>query len=231
MGVRVPERRVYVAVLSNRTAEPFPFPVAQRLTSYVLDKPWEPKRVMVPEAALRDCAGVYRGDSKPDWTVTVEDGRLFTQPSGGGKSEALPLSESEFYYDGSMDRLQFERDAAGKVKALVRLGFAVEPKRAARTTETPKERKEVRLSPEQLDRCAGRYELEPGFVLEITREGESLFSQATGQTRVEIFAESETEFFLKVVDAQISFQIEGAGPAKGLVLHQGERNMSAKRIE
>jgi CubicO group peptidase (beta-lactamase class C family) len=231
MGVRVPERRVYVAVLSNRTAEPFPFPVAQRIASYLLGKPWEPKPITLSEAALRDYPGVYRGESPPTWTVTLENGRLFTQPSGGGKSEALPLSESEFFYEGSMDRLRFERDGAGRVTALVRLGFGVEPKRAARTTEKPKERREVRLSPEQLDRCVGRYELMPGFVLEITREGDRLFSQATGQPKIEIFAESETSFFLKAVDAQLSFQLEGAGPAKGLVLHQGGRDMPAKRLE
>jgi hypothetical protein len=77
----------------------------------------------------------------------------------------------------------------------------------------------------------GRYELAPGFVLEITREGDRLHSQATGQPKVEIFAESETEFFLKVVDAQLSFSLEAAGLAKGLVLHQGERDIPAKRLE
>jgi len=46
-----------------------------------------------------------------------------------------------------------------------------------------------------------------------------------------IFAESETEFFLKVVDAQLSFSLEAAGQAKGLVLHQGGRDIPAKRLE
>lgn len=94
----------------------------------------------------------------------------------------------------------------------------------------PKEGREVALSPEQLQRCVGRYELAPGFVLEVTRERDRLFSQATGQERVEIFAEAETEFFLKVVDAQLSFQLDGAGRAKALVLHQGGRDITAKRL-
>ncbi len=231
MGVRVPERKVYVAVLSNRTAEPFPFPVAQRLASYLLDKPWDPKRVTIAETKLRDCVGVYRVDEKRTLTVTFDGGRLYTQPSGGEKAEALPLSESEFFYEGSMDRLGFERDAGGKVAGLVRQGFGSAPERCARTAEAPVERKEVRLSPVQLDRCVGRYELVPGFVLEVTREGDRLFSQATGQPKVEIFAESEKEFFLKAVDAQLTFQLEGTGPAKGLVLHQGGHDHAARRLE
>jgi len=130
-----------------------------------------------------------------------------------------------------VDRLSFERDTSGKVTALVRQAFGGEPRRAERTAETPKQRKEVALSPEQLERCVGRYELAPGFVLDVTREGGRVFSQATGQAKFEIFAESEAEFFLKVVDAQLSFQLEGDGHAKGLVLHQGGRDRPAKRLE
>jgi len=231
MGVRVPERRVYVAVLSNRIADPFPAPVAQRLATYLLDKPWEPKRVAVPEPTLRDYVGVYRVDDTHTLTVTVDGGRLYTQPSGGSKTEALPMSDSEFFYEGSVDRLLFERDPGGKVAGLVRQGFGSAAETCARTAQAPVERKEVRLAPAQLDRCVGRYELVPGFVLEVTREGDRLFSQATGQPKVEIFAESETAFFLKVVDAQLTFQIEGPGPAKGLVLHQGGEDHAAKRLE
>jgi CubicO group peptidase (beta-lactamase class C family) len=231
MGVRVPERKVYVAVLSNRIADPFPGPVAQRVAVSLLDKPWEPKKVAVPETTLRDYAGVYRVDEKRTVAVTVDGGRLYTQPSGGQKTEALPLSGSEFFYEGSMDRLRFERDGAGKVAGLVRQGFATTPERCARTAEAPLERKEVRLTPEQLERCVGRYELVPGFVLDVTREGDRLFSQATGQPKVEIFAGSEREFFFKVVDAQVTFQLVATGPADGLVLHQGGRDMKAKRLE
>jgi CubicO group peptidase (beta-lactamase class C family) len=90
MGVRVPERKAYVAVLSNRTAEPFPFSVAQRLATYLVGRPWDPKPIAVPEARLRDYVGVYRVDEKRTLGVTVESGRLYVQPSGGRKVEALP---------------------------------------------------------------------------------------------------------------------------------------------
>lgn len=237
MGVRVPEKKAYVAVLSNRIADPFPFPIAQRIASHLVGKPWEPKRVEVAKATLDGCVGVYAAEPKSaaepnsTWTVTTENGRIYTQAAGGRKGEALAMSENEFFYEGSLDRVRFERDTEGKVTALVRQGFGGAPARFARTAEPPKVRKEVRLAPAQLDRCVGRYELMPGFVLTITREGDRMLSQATGQPSVEVFAESEKEFFLKVVDAQLSFEIEGDGPAKGLVLHQGGRDMPAKRLQ
>lgn len=65
------------------------------------------------------------------------------------------------------------------------------------------------------------YQLAPTFALTITREGASLYGQATGQPRVQLFAEAPTEFFLKDVDAQITFEKDPAGKVTRLILHQG----------
>jgi D-alanyl-D-alanine-carboxypeptidase/D-alanyl-D-alanine-endopeptidase len=77
-----------------------------------------------------------------------------------------------------------------------------------------------------------RYELAPNFILTITRDGDYLFAQATGQGSFEIFPESETDFFAKITDLQITFQIAGnQARAVGLVVHQLGRNTAAKRLE
>jgi len=52
-----------------------------------------------------------------------------------------------------------------------------------------------------LEGDVGEYQLAPGFVIEVTREGNQLFIQATGQSKLPILPESEPDFFLKVVDA------------------------------
>jgi len=62
------------------------------------------------------------------------------------------------------------------------------------------------------------------------REGDKLMAQATGQPKFQIFPESEREFFLKVVDAQITFETDSTGRATGLILHQNGANMPAKRV-
>jgi CubicO group peptidase (beta-lactamase class C family) len=84
--------------------------------------------------------------------------------------------------------------------------------------------KEVQLDAGILERYVGEYEIIPAFRISVTREGSRLFLQATGQPRFEIFAKSDTEFFLKVVDAQITFGKDG------LVLHQNGADQKAKRI-
>lgn len=75
---------------------------------------------------------------------------------------------------------------------------------------------------ELFDEIAGRYELEdaPGFVMEFTREEDKIYAQATGQPRVEIFASSDSTFYLTVVEASITFHRNEAGEFDSMTLHQ-----------
>ena len=93
------------------------------------------------------------------------------------------------------------------------------------------EQEVAEVDPAIFDGYVGEYELGPGFTLTITREGDRLFGQATGQGRAELFPESETAFFLKVVDARVVFNPGTDGRAEELVLHQGGRQMPAKRVD
>ena len=95
----------------------------------------------------------------------------------------------------------------------------------------PKQREEVQLDRRALDRIVGRYELARDFILTIRRDGDRAFAQATGQPEAEIYAESDLEFFLKVVDAQLTFTVARDGRVSGLVLHQGGRDIKARRID
>ena len=54
--------------------------------------------------------------------------------------------------------------------------------------------------------------------------------QPSGQSKNELFPISETEFFLKVVDAQVTFVKNEQGQVTQLILHQNGRNMTAKKI-
>jgi D-alanyl-D-alanine-carboxypeptidase/D-alanyl-D-alanine-endopeptidase len=99
------------------------------------------------------------------------------------------------------------------------------PKAALAKLEPLKTHAEIKFDPKAFDKYTGRYELAPAVIMTITREGDHFFAQLTGQPKFEIFAESERGFFLKVVDAQLTFE-DGA-----LVLHQNGRDQRAKRVE
>ncbi|NJN42963.1 MAG: DUF3471 domain-containing protein [Flammeovirgaceae bacterium] len=87
--------------------------------------------------------------------------------------------------------------------------------------------KDADVSENVLESYVGTYELAPGFNLEVTRTGKQLFTQATGQAKFEIYAKSETEFYLKVVDAQITFELA----ENRLVLHQNGRDVPGKKVK
>jgi len=93
------------------------------------------------------------------------------------------------------------------------------------------EEPEVTVPAETLESYTGRYQLQPNFELEVTREGDQLFTQATGQQRFEIFPSSQTEFYLEVVDAQITFNLDDDGSVESLTLHQNGRSMPAPKVE
>jgi len=97
--------------------------------------------------------------------------------------------------------------------------------------EIPRERLVAKVDPAIYDAYVGRYELSPTFILTITRDGDRLLSQATNQPQVEIFPESETKFFLRVVDAQISFGQDQTGAVTHLILHQGGRDQTARKVK
>jgi len=97
--------------------------------------------------------------------------------------------------------------------------------------QPPQEHKQVAVDPKFFDGYVGQYQLAPTFILRITREGNQLFVQATGQPKFEIFPAGERDYFLKVVDAQITFETDAEGKTTGLILHQNGMNQPAKRIQ
>jgi CubicO group peptidase (beta-lactamase class C family) len=93
------------------------------------------------------------------------------------------------------------------------------------------EGKEVKINPAVYDTYIGDYEVTPDFILTITKEGEKLMGQATGQEKFELEPVSETEFVIPVVKANISFEKDSAGKITGLILNQGGETIKAKKVK
>jgi CubicO group peptidase (beta-lactamase class C family) len=99
------------------------------------------------------------------------------------------------------------------------------PRRPANATRTS-----ITLPETTLDRYVGEYPLSPAFVITVRREGPRLFAQATGQPAFEVFPESPTVFFLRVVEAQLEFELDMNGRATALTLVQaGARQRAVRR--
>ncbi|MCB0494116.1 MAG: serine hydrolase [Cyclobacteriaceae bacterium] len=88
----------------------------------------------------------------------------------------------------------------------------------------------VEIPESTLAQYVGIYEVSPEFKITVTKEGNQLFGQATGQERFGIYPENDTTFFLTVVKAKIVFQLED-DTVESLILFQGGQEILGKKIE
>ncbi len=104
----------------------------------------------------------------------------------------------------------------------------------------PRERLIITLDPRIYDSYVGEYEIAPGFILVVTREGDKLMSQAmpiplppsaVGQPKSEMFPESETTFFVKDADAQFTFVKNDQGQVIQVNIQRTTRLYQARKIK
>jgi hypothetical protein len=190
-----------------------------------------PQEITLSQEQLDRCTGVYAINENENRTITREGPRLYSQRSGGQRYEVHALSETEFFFPDSPNRLVFVPDASGRftrVQVRPRVGMVEEAKR---TEQKIAEHREISVSPAVMQKYVGVYELAPNFKLAVTLEGDKLMTQATGQPKVQVYPESEVKFFLKVTDAQIEFTRDDAGNVTALNLHQGGKTIPARRVK
>ncbi len=190
----------------------------------------ERKEVTVAPKVLADYPGTYQLAPGVSMDVTLESGQLITQVTGQGKVPLFAESDTKFFPKVVDAEIEFFRDDKGAVSYLVLHQDGRDTKAPRTGNVVPKpDRKEVSVSPKLLAEYVGTYQLAPNFDLVVTLEGTQLMTQATGQEKVPVFAESDTKFFLRVVDAQIEFFRDSKGAVSYLMLHQGGQDMKASR--
>lgn len=94
-----------------------------------------------------------------------------------------------------------------------------------------KERTEIKLSNEQLQKFVGVFEIQESMEVTVSLKSNQLFVQLTGQNAFPVFAESELSFFLKAVEAQVQFQLNDKQEVTSLVLLQGGNKIKATKKE
>jgi CubicO group peptidase (beta-lactamase class C family) len=230
-----PDDKVTIIVLANLNGGA-PGDIAAKLAAVLHGEKVvmqsERKEIKVPHEILAKYVGSYELAPGIFITMSLDGNQFFTQLTGQPKFEVFAETEKDFFLKVVDAQLTFEMDDQGKVTGLVlhQNGRDQTARRSETGPPPPREHKEVAIDPKLLDNYVGSYELAPNFILTVTREGDHLFTQATGQGKVEVFPESDHDFFLKVTEAQITFQTDSQGKANALVLHQGGDH-PARRIQ
>lgn len=221
----VPGPDISVAVLQN-TDNPQGMrgasAVARMLAAKAIGNPYPEKTpIDVDATTLAQYEGVYRIDKDSARSIRVADGKLTSERTGGRTYPLIPVAKDAFLFEEGFSRILFERDAEGGVVAM---RFFPEDEGegqvAPRTDEAlPAARTEVPLPREAKERVVGEYEYQ-GVTMTILLEGDTLKTRLTGQPAFEIFAESPSRFFLKVVPATLEFSPDAGTPQK-VTLRQG----------
>jgi D-alanyl-D-alanine carboxypeptidase len=226
----MPEEKVFVAVLSNsEVAQVSRTYLARRLATYAMGKPWNPVAIAMNAEQLGEYEGVYTIDDRTARTLTVAEGKLFSQRSGGGRVAVLPSARDQFFFKDSFTTMSFERGADGKVTAVV-VTQDGKPERAVRRVEKAPERPQITVAPEMLDRLTGRYQVAPERVVTIFRKGNELWARPWSGSELQLFAESETKWFAKDAAIEFTFELDQSGKVDVLQVDQSGRARPATRL-
>jgi CubicO group peptidase (beta-lactamase class C family) len=230
MGIFLPKEDVFVAVFSNCDCNP-PEEIATKLAALAIGKPFEYKEMKADSNELKKLTGVYEMEGGDEQRyITYTDNQLFSQRNKSTKFKIKPYEKDKFFFESMMNTIEFVRNKSGDVDKLIFKNKG-EPTIWNKTNKPVPTVMEIDVDESILDTYVGDYELGPNFILTITREKNQLITQATGQGKIEIFAESETKFFVKVIDAQLEFIKDTSGKVVRLILTQGGQKMEAKKIK
>ena len=241
-----PATRVGVVVLTNLSTPAGVDDIGRHLLdpsspllpsdSPLIRKPKQRTEISLDAELLQTYVGRY--ELAPGVLVTITRGgnQLFAELTGQSSIAIFPESQTDFFLRVVDAQIAFRTDAQGRVNGLTlsQLGRDQIARRLDTVADPIDEwfgHRENPVDPSVFDAYVGEYQLQPAFTISVTREGDRLFVQLTGQPRLEIFSETERDYFYKVVDAQITFVAEGNSAATALILHQNGRDVRAEKIE
>ncbi len=158
-------------------------------------------------------------------TVTQEGGRLFSQLTGQTRFEIFPSAPDEFFWKITDAQVVFLRNEKKEVVA-AKHSQGGNTLRAPRLTSSA-----LKLSDAELDAIVGRYRYGPGVVMTVTRDGDLVFAQLTGQPKLPIFPKSATNFEWRVVPAKVSFARDAEGRVTHAVHTQNGTTFEAPKIK
>ena len=229
MGVFVPSKNIYVILFSNCGCQS-PTNTALEIAALAMGKPsqGEENTFNLSTDQLNTWVGTYEFDNKVLRYITLKEGQLYSKREGSPKSFKIdPTSPNTFSFKEGFISYYFSMKD-GKKAALFKNRINKE-KGVYVDKQAPKEKELITVSADILKSYEGVFEIQPGFDLTITSLKNQLFAQATGQQKFELFAESKTKFFLKVVKASVVFHENEKGEINALTLNQGGRAMRAEK--
>jgi CubicO group peptidase (beta-lactamase class C family) len=158
--------------------------------------------------------------------ITLQDGHLYAQLTGQHRFEIFPSGRDAFFFKVAEARLAFNRDSGGRVISVTHTQNG-----ATFTALKSGDQAPAPVATGMLDAIVGHYRYGLFATLTVTRRGNQLYAQLTGQPEAPIFPKSDHEFFWKVAPASVEFVPGPNGKIDHAVHHQNGLTFSAPKID
>ncbi|MES2899718.1 MAG: serine hydrolase domain-containing protein [Pseudomonadota bacterium] len=230
-AMRLPEQQLYVVVLSNSDSGVFPPElIAAKAAAAAMGQPYpDLAPIKLTTEQLDAYTGSYKIDDKSERIIRRAQDQLIMARTGRPPVALIPYSANGFMLDKTLARMEFSRSAGGEVNRVTIFNPDGPTIENARTGPVPPDPVVVQVSHADFDKLAGRYALAPQFILEVSRDGEHFFVQATGQGKIEIHPLSPSLYWAKPIDGKLQFGKSADGKDQ-LVLTQNGRDQRALRL-
>ena len=164
-GLRLPEEKIYVSILTNLGDKLVPELLAFKIASLVAGKPYEePKGMELDPSLLESLPAVYEMKLEGfDTAIYKKEDKLVAQSPLFSETELIQLSDTEFVLKDTFHRITTEKED-GKVVRLIVTGMYGSGMVGERTDKPlPTDRKTIDLEKAVLETFVGAYEDWPRY--------------------------------------------------------------------
>jgi beta-lactamase regulating signal transducer with metallopeptidase domain len=194
---------------------------------------WQFRRLRRAIEVDCDARVLSRGATVTDYCdALIQVGQIQSRSIGA----VAAMSESKSFLEQRIRIMLLKPGKRARVAALAMIGLStgmvafaaqVTPPNAPSASAS----QAVTVSPAVLANYVGSYRFAPYSVMTVKLEGSQLSAQLTGQRFIPIYPSSNEAFFMKVVDAHMTFAVDAQGKSTAMEFFQNGRHVTAPRID
>ncbi len=224
----LPEEDVFVAIFSNCMCN-YPGEIAKQVAAITIDKPFSWKKTALDDELLKSYESVYEKSDDNQRVITYKDGKLFSLRTGGSKYELFAYAKDKFFFEDEVLTLEFNRNSSDSIESVTLHSTGMD-QTWIKTDKTIPSYSAIEVDAVVLEKYVGKYELAPEFHINIFIEDDMIFTQATGQNKLQMIAIEQNKFVLKDTDIKITINLDESAQSISLTLHQNGDH-EAKKVE
>ncbi|MCA9217350.1 MAG: serine hydrolase, partial [Planctomycetales bacterium] len=230
--IRYPSENTTIVVFVNASPTghlPPPTEIAKQLGETVLWEKMDEQAVRVvnksvDSSTFQDFVGLYDYGAPILLDVTLVDEQLYAQLTGQNRFPIYPLDDNTFFWKVVDAEAEFVRDEDGKVTSVIHRQNG-----SVQTHKRIPDAAKVVLTDEQLEAFVGTYDY-VSAVMRVTRDGNQLYAQLTGQAKFKIYPQSERKFAWAGIKAEVEFVKDDNGNVTKGIHTQGGRTFDVARV-